>query len=958
MKQLSMAGLVSLIGAGSLWAVTIPIYINDVIIQPPTTPPQVDAKAFVNNSTFDVTGTSLPYQTQNTRYFTNNASGIMSGAPGFNFQFLTTTGALNYPAYSFVNYGRVNVSGYSTRGTLFINSTNIQNADRLSGDSSSDIKIVGTNVDLSGSSLRCAQPVDQVFSGFFDSGQVTGLYWGAGQNNVLSNNSAFFQLNGFFGGNLDLPSPSSPTHQVLQNTSGFIFTNFVSVPSFSAGSFGAFVHSNRTGPTSSVVQIVFVATNSVINGNLSVNVRFTPTFFGSGSDAIVEFSNVDYDIVEERNITNYVYLVDSSVNVTNITLVPTNSNPKIPSTYSVSRFTPFSWLSAEPANIPFTNTLIYSPQHRTNRVSEIYAAYSARIGSPNAALIAAGNNNPALSDPTNFHGKVEIFSDQLRQFDTRIKAENFIGIQTRNLQDNLFANIDAPFINFDIGSTNVNLVISNIAPATINRLSGTVSAWSGVWNNLVTNGGAVDNVRYHVMVVDNALTAQTPVTLHRFKAHCTNLTIVDNLKINASMLLDAPSVSFLPGGGVTLPAGSSWGMTNVLRLTHFTNSGVITIPQIGQFGNDRTNAPYTNFINHGSIATSVFKSLSRNFENSGLGTFFTPGSITTSGGILSVDTTTGTVSNGLLASFGSLAINASNLTVRGSTLMSGTTNNGSGVFVRGPLTIAATNRLTDGAGGATNQWITTSGFQLLRAPFSGGSLTNTSINSIADAHATPVHTWAAQDRGAKVIGYSNNLAVGRLVLDGPANATFQFNGLGTTNAIYVDYLELRNGATNYNTALSISSAFYIYYADCNLPPDKLDGAKNGHLRWVRDYTGLNSSTNITYPSGTNYIFNAGLVRSNDIDSDGDGTVNSLDPTPIYVAESIGLAIGFTNVPPIKAVITWNALFNATNILEYRTNVAATNWMTLTNFATGPVNLTARVVDGTLGRFYRVRVLMP
>ena len=48
MKQLSMAGLVSLIGAGSLWAVTIPIYINDVIIQPPTTPPQVDAKAFVN----------------------------------------------------------------------------------------------------------------------------------------------------------------------------------------------------------------------------------------------------------------------------------------------------------------------------------------------------------------------------------------------------------------------------------------------------------------------------------------------------------------------------------------------------------------------------------------------------------------------------------------------------------------------------------------------------------------------------------------------------------------------------------------------------------------------------------------------------------------------------------------------------------------------------------------------
>ena len=971
MKQFSLAGLFSLAGVCAVWAAASPIYVNDVIVQPPATPPQIDATAFLNNSIFDVTGTQLPFQTQNTRHFTNSASGQMIGSPGFIFQYFTTTGSLNYAAYNFINHGRISVStAFGSQSSLFVNSTNVLNSQSLAGDGSTDIRILGTNVSIAGSGLRASSSTTPFpfFGGFQNLGGVTGLYWGAGTNNALGTNRPM-RLDGFgfLSGNLDLPSPSSPFHQVLQpGFFGGIATNVVSVPSFSGGStFGAFVHTNRTGPTSSVVQIVFVATNSPSNPNLAVNVRFaTPFFgFGQGTDAIVEFGNVSYDIVDESLTTNLVYLVDSSVNAAQINLFPTNFNPKIPSTYSVMRSTPFEWETAESANLAYTNNLIFSPQHGTNQVDNLYAAYSARIGQTNSLAAAGGSLNPILSDPTNFHGKVEIFSDQLNLFDTRIKAENFIGIQTRNLKDNLFAQVDAPFVNFDVGSTNVDLTISNIAPATVSRLFGTISAWTGVWNNNVLNPGVpggVDNVRFHVLIVDNALQGELPVTLHKFAARCTNLTIVDNLRISSTMLLNAPAVTVRAGGGLTLPGGSSWGATNVVKLNHFTNSGVINIPQLAGFGTATNGTPlsYSNFVNHGSITSTVFKAYSRYFESSGLGTLSTPGSITSIGGVVFVDTLNGFLSNGLMASYsGTMTLNASNLNVRGTTLQSGTIPNGAGQFIRGPMVIAVTNSFNDGSPGATNNWLTTFGIQVLRRPTSG-SLTNTIIRSVADAHATPSHIWPAQDRGPYKAGYSNNLAVGKLVLDGTVNSTFIFGGLTAGNAIYVDYLELKNGATNYNTQLNIASDFTIYFADCNIPPDKLDGAKNGRLRWVRNYIGAFSSTNITYPSGRTYTFNAGLVRSTDIDSDGDGPVNSIDPTPIYTDEDIGLTIASVNVPPLNVAITWKALFSSTNILEYNTNVNGLNWMTLTSFLTGPVNVTARVLDGIPDRFYRVRVLMP
>ena len=64
--------------------------------------------------------------------------------------------------------------------------------------------------------------------------------------------------------------------------------------------------------------------------------------------------------------------------------------------------------------------------------------------------------------------------------------------------------------------------------------------------------------------------------------------------------------------------------------------------------------------------------------------------------------------------------------------------------------------------------------------------------------------WAGQDLGPVAAGYSNNAALGRLILDGLTNTTqFWFQpATGTpatgTNALYVDYLEFRDYMTNFD----------------------------------------------------------------------------------------------------------------------------------------------------------------
>ena len=113
---------------------------------------------------------------------------------------------------------------------------------------------------------------------------------------------------------------------------------------------------------------------------------------------------------------------------------------------------------------------------------------------------------------------------------------------------------------------------------------------------------------------------------------------------------------------------------------------------------------------------------------------------------------------------------------------------------------------------------------------------------------------------------------------------------------------------------------------------------------------------MVYPPGVTNVLNHALVISQNIDSDGDGTVNYYDPTPVFVPS----LVQFQAVPslsPKGTRLTWQTIANSTNFVLYTSSLSSPNWLVLTNFVWGPVNGQAAVLDTSANstRFYRVRV---
>jgi hypothetical protein len=169
---------------------------------------------------------------------------------------------------------------------------------------------------------------------------------------------------------------------------------------------------------------------------------------------------------------------------------------------------------------------------------------------------------------------------------------------------------------------------------------------------------------------------------------------------------------------------------------------------------------------------------------------------------------------------------------------------------------------------------------------------------------------------------------------------FRFDGATTSNALYVDDLELRDYATNFNGsqvyALDIGPNMVIYYAQAMVNgvsvAEKLNGLNGNRLRWVAAYAGHFSSTNIVYPNGTtNGPFNAALAQSTTIDSNGNGIPNGSDPTPFFVSSQVNFTLTLTNRPPLSVRLQWATIPLATNYIYYKTNLLSTNWLPLTTF---------------------------
>jgi hypothetical protein len=470
------------------------------------------------------------------------------------------------------------------------------------------------------------------------------------------------------------------------------------------------------------------------------------------------------------------------------------------------------------------------------------------------------------------------------------------------------------------------------------------STFDGSMSNLIAavNGAAGLGTIYTTATKSNRLAMAAALTNHAFKV--------------TARLAGSSGNSIAT---IFTPATASHNLTWSNQMTLVGGADVVlAITNVTSF-------PYDNFINNGLVSDQGSTIYANNFVNGG----------TFSNGINSfiLKSVTTTLTNSLILAGGDISITANNVLATNLIMQAGRS-----------LTLQVTNLLTDGAanlvaGGVTNGniwWVggaSLSGINLAVKP-AMGDLLGTTITNIAPTNKKVSNTWAAQDFGYSTSGFTNNAAIGQLVIDAGTNGVVVFNGvggIGISNAIYVDSLLLLDQATNRDNAgnpisLTNSPNMIIYYAQAIMNgvsvADKLNGKNNNHLRWISAYVGNFSATNLVINGVTNTV-NTGLAQSTSIDSDGDGIPNAFDPTPFFTSGQVNLAVTITNALPPNATIQWQTIPGATNVVYYTTNLLSPNWLTLTNFVTPaapPYAPITEVIHDAIGnlstqKFYRVQV---
>ncbi len=635
----------------------------------------------------------------------------------------------------------------------------------------------------------------------------------------------------------------------------------------------------------------------------------------------------------------------------------------------------------------------------TNTVYEAgdYAGYSAFFDNT-----VTRSESVAGGGITNLPGRIRILADTLDMSKARLRAEGYLRIQARHLISSSNAVVDCENLSFDLGKTNnETLRIQNLGKNDSTRLRGQIYAWSAEWSNsvvvIITNNFSFSNytvtlpdgttgtetavtrvpltntvnVNFHTLMLDAThLEGLFQVSVYDLTTRSTNVVIHDNLSVIQTLSLDARNLTLkgnmtLPGyspsdpltGGVSpIPAIQNWTYPVAPNLLYFTNHGALSIANEAHFGDDGLN-PYSVLVNTGSISAASIQVNSTYVENRG--------SLSAGVGSLILQGGTGKLENGNSVSDGEMQFWFGSLKFDHYQALAN--NNAINFWI--------TDSLSDAGPGSANVLEAQNGFNLYLKPPTG-DLLGTTLQSTAlnVPYAWIGHVWAGQDRGLGAAGYSTNVAVGRLVLAtyGP-NPLFYFSGTGVSNALYADYLDLSQ-LTDYANQIQIDPSLTIYYAAASLgftppltnevaqqPEEYLDGQFDGHLRWVRDFAGPNSSVDVVINGNQTIQVNRALRNSKIIDSNGDGIPNFYDLTPFdEPAFLLRGSLLQTNQPPGKAfLVSWTAVSNTVYQVEFTTNLPPANWQPLVKYTNNaPTNRTVTIWDtngpaGFIQRFYRV-----
>ena len=978
MKRHILIGLAGLAMVSVASGATSASYVNNsVLISPPATLPVVDATNFINNSAFIDNGLNLlvintslqevqPYETANTLNYTNY--GVLGSLAGFQFDYFNTHIAQHIMAANLdnevgavINCGGTNDGPYFTTnsilfffGALFgggalceVSATNIINRGTIEMGPDSLLSLQGQNVSLAGGLLN----MEGFESGnLFAAGMFDG-YWGLGQTpnyNPAASFSANFGLS---------PGPYWVTNRyysALQTelSAGSAYMNAIT---------NAFTIISTDGTNTQygigvTYQIIYLQTAD--DGNISHNVYFPGL---SAVDWFWPSTNIVTGITQ----TNHLYLEDYLIGITNLVLVTNGVAP--PNTGYGMTFIPTNYFVFESGlfglGTPATPGMppgIIGPD--TNNFSSQFTAYEA-IFEPTTVI----PGELAGQTYSNMPGRIEVTADkQLDLRSSRISGLNYLRLTaTNNFIQDRNTRILTYVADYNLGVTNATMTVSNLLAPTCPRLNGFVDAFSTAWTNIpgpATNFTAIGtNVyfftnSYFITIVNSSLASSAPSFVQNLTLHATNVVISDVLTVISNITIDAYNLlittngpgSQTPVGELNMPSGLALGASALPRLQTLTNYGIISVQNDATFGSP--NQPYWDFVNRGSVQVQGCSIWTTNFENTGL--------IDSGPGPINLSAGTATLNHGVLnAPFSDIILDVGSLSISNQALNAGHS-----------LTIWATNSLSDGGPDSGNVWKTgILGFNLPIEP-PVGDLLGTTITDTAPAWAQVASQWAGQDRGPVVAGYSNNAALGRLILDGGTPASsFLFNAPAGANALYVDYLEFRNYLTNFDNSGNLANLYFgpgmkIYYAQLIINgvswAEKLNQQNGGGLNWVAAYAGAFSSTNMYYPSsGTTNRLNAALVQSCDLDSNGNGIPNCLDLEPVFVPSQVGLAAVFTNTPQPAVALSWNSIPYATNSVFFKPSLTATNWQLLTSFVLGPTGGRQRIVDPVTagGRFYRVQV---
>ena len=743
---------------------------------------------------------------------------------------------------------------------------------------------------------------------------------GATVGNVSATGQTAFNTNGWAIGDLTPVSASAPL-----NSYPYGIDLFPAVPYFTQ----SFVNSSNV-----VVRMVFLEDTSM---NVATNVyMFSSGFFNNGA-ATVEWVGAYTNPATGQASTHYLYLNDDYVGSASTNIL-NYGNPGIgvPNNYVIYP----SATQLGSLGSPLTSAYYPNLDTADTITNNIYSYVNAQMIPSAIALSGGGYGTVAL---TNVPGRVEITaSNELNLSKAVFSGMSYLRLNSTNQFDyDGRDQISAPYSDFYLGCTNGSMAITNLIEPSLPVWSGSLQAFSTRW--FYTNAGITYDFR--ALLVQSQLNPVTASSEQDFVLYSTNNVVIsDVLNITRTFSVNCTNLLLTTNGaGAASPDGelnlglavTGWQYA-APRLSCLTNYGAIRLQSPAVFGSPFS--PYLALFNAGLITNAGNMTVySADLENYGV--------ITANPGFFFAQTLTTTMSNAVLQATTPVSLSASNLVITGTAIQSGSS-----------LTLAATNLLTDGGVNSSNFWSLgannpgygySQGLILPVKPVSGDLLGTTITNLAVAANSQVVNTWAGQDRGYSNSGYQNNAALGQLVLDAQTNTTqFYFTGTstdGTTNAIYVDRLVLKDYAgyyglvnNGYLPGFNFNNNLVIYYADAidrnyGSVAEKINHLNGDHLRWMPTYAGHFSSTNIVYPDGTTNAINSALANASDLDSDRDGENNNTDPTPVLVPSQLNFTMAVT-VTNQTAKIGWRTIPLAGNSIYYSTNLATTNWLPFTSFS--------------------------